>query len=101
MIHLTKLLLESLVVQSTYGVGPVLRPRLVVEIGDVRRFYSEKALGTFAGSDAPPNGSGQITGNHKAMSKIGYSSLRRIRFLFMDVYLQKTPVTEPVYRFME
>ena len=73
----------------------------MAEIGDVRRFHSKKALVAFAGIDAPPNDSGQIAGNHKAMSKIGSSSLRRTLFLIMGVYLQKSPVDEPVYQFMD
>ena len=73
----------------------------LAEIGDVRRFHSKKALVAFAGIDAPPNDSGQISGNHKAMSKIGSSALRRTLFLIMGVYLQNAPVDEPVYQFMD
>lgn len=101
MLRLAELLPEYPVVQSMYGVGPVLGPQLMAEIGDVQRFYSKKALVAFAGIDAPPNDSGQITGNHKAMSKIGSSSLRRTLFLIMSVYLQNAPVNEPVYQFMD
>ena len=64
-------------------------------------FWHEKALVAFAGIDAPPNDSGQISGNHKAMSKIGSSALRRTLFLIMGVYLQNAPVDEPVYQFMD
>ena len=35
------------------------------------------------------------------MSKIGASSLRRTLFLIMSVYLQRTPLDEPVYQFMD
>lgn len=92
---------EYPVVMELYGVGPALGPQLMAEIGDVRRFYSKKALVAFAGIDAPSNDSGQIVGNHKAMSKIGTSSLRRTLFLVMGVYLQTAPVDEPVYQFMD
>ena len=51
--------------------------------------------------DAPPNDSGDVTGKHKSMSKIGASSLRRALFLVMSVYLQNAPPDEPVYRFMD
>ena len=101
MLRLAELLPEYPVVQSMYGVGAVLGPQLMAEIGDVRRFYSKKALVAFAGIDAPPNDSGQITGNHKAMSKIGSSALRRTLFLIMSVYLQTAPTNEPVYQFMD
>ena len=101
MLRLAELLPEFPVVQKMYGVGPTLGPQLMAEIGDVRRFHSKKALVAFAGIDAPPNDSGQIAGNHKAMSKIGSSALRRALFLVMGVYLQNAPVDEPVYQFMD
>ncbi len=101
MLRLAERLPEYPVVQKMYGVGPTLGPQLMAEIGDVRRFYSKKALVAFAGIDAPPNDSGQIVGNHKAMSKIGSSALRRTLFLIMGVFLQNAPVDEPVYQFMD
>ena len=72
---------EYPVVMGMFGVGPTLGPQLMAEIGDVRRFHSKKALVAYAGIDAPPNDSGDVTGRHKAMSKIGASSLRRTLFL--------------------
>jgi transposase len=92
---------EYPVVMRMFGVGPTLGPQLMAEIGDVRRFYSKKALVAFTGIDAPPNDSGDVTGRHKAMSKIGASSLRRTLFLVMSVYLQNSPLDEPVYQFMD
>ena len=101
MLRLAESLPEYPVVQKMYGTGPTLGPQLMAEIGDVRRFHSKKALVAFAGIDAPPNDSGQIAGNHKAMSKVGSSALRRTLFLIMGVYLQNAPVDEPVYQFMD
>ena len=92
---------EYPVVMDMFGVGPALGPQLMAEIGDVRRFYSKKALVAYAGLDAPPNDSGDVTGRHRSMSKIGASSLRRTLFLVMSVYLQKAPLDEPVYQFMD
>ncbi len=92
---------EYPVVMEMFGVGPTLGPQLIAEIGDVRRFYSKKALVAFAGIDAPPNDSGDVTGRHKSMSKVGASSLRRTLFLVMSVYLQTSPLNEPVYQFMD
>ena len=88
-------------VMGMFGVGPTLGPQLMAEIGDVRRFYSKKALVAYAGIDAPPNDSGDVTGRHKAMSKVGASSLRRTLFLVMSVYLQNSPPDEPIYQFMD
>ena len=84
-----------------YDVGPTLGPQLMAEIGDVRHFHSKKALVAFAGIDAPPNDSRQVSGSHKAMSKIGSAALRRTLFLVMGVYLQNAPADEPVYLFMD
>lgn len=92
---------EYPVVMGMFGVGPALGPQLIAEIGDVRRFYSKKALVAYAGIDAPPNDSGDVTGRHKSMSKVGASSLRRTLFLVMSVYLQNSPSDEPVYQFMD
>ena len=85
-------------VMDMFGVGLTLGPQLIAEIGDVRRFYSKKALVAYAGLDAPPNDSGDVTGRHKSMSKIGASSLRRTLFLVMSVY---APLDEPVCQFMD
>ena len=84
-----------------FGVGPALGPQLIAEIGDVRRFHSKKALVAYAGIDAPPNDSGDVTGRHKGMSKIGTPSLRRTLFLVMSIYLQRSLLNEPVYLFMD
>ena len=101
MLTLAAQLPEYPVVMGMFGVGPTLGPQLIAEIGDVRRFYSKKALVAYAGLDAPPNDSGDVTGRHKSMSKVGASSLRRTLFLVMSVYLQNAPLDEPVYQFMD
>ena len=92
---------EYPIVMGMFGVGPTLGPQLMAEIGDVRRFHSKKALVAYAGIDAPPNDSGDVTGRHKAMSKIGAPSLRRTLFLVMNAYLENSPPDEPVYQFMD
>ena len=92
---------EYPVVMEMFGVGQVLGPQLMAEIGDVRRFHSKKALVAYAGIDALPNDSGDVTGRHRGMSKIGASSLRRTLFLIMSAYLQNAPLDEPIYQFMD
>ena len=84
-----------------FGVGPVLGPQLMAEIGDVRRFHSKKALVAFAGIDAPPYQSGQMDIRSRNISKRGSASLRRTLFLVMCVILQNSPTNEPVYQFMD
>ena len=101
MLTLAAQLPEYPVVMGMFGVGPTHGPQLIAEIGDVRRFYSKKALVAYAGLDAPPNDSGDVTGRHKSMNKVGASSLRRTLFLVMSVYLQNALLDEPVYQFMD
>ena len=92
---------EYPVVMKMFGIGPTLGPQLMAEIDDIRRFHSKKALVAFAGLDSPPNDSGQVTNNHKRMTKRGSPALRRTLFLVMSVILQNSPVNEPVYQFMD
>ena len=47
------------------GLGAVLAPRLIAEIGDVKRVYSRWALVAFAGPDASPYESGQFVGTRE------------------------------------
>ncbi|HWS30539.1 MAG TPA: IS110 family transposase [Clostridia bacterium] len=98
---LTVTLPEHPVVMRMYGVGPVLGPQLMAEIGDVRRFHSKKALVAFAGIDAPPYQSGTVDVRSRSITKRGSASLRRTLFLVMSVILQNAPEDEPVYRFMD
>ena len=92
---------EYPVVMQMFGVGPTLGPQRMAEIGDVRRFYSKKALVAFAGIDAPPYQSGTMDVRSRSISKRGSSSLRRTIFLVMSVILQQKPLDEPVYQFMD
>ena len=92
---------EYPVIMGMFGVDPTLGPQLMAEVGDVRRFHSKKALVAYAGIDSPPNDSGDVTGRHKAMSKVGASFLRRTLFPAMSIYLHNSPSDEPVYQFMD
>lgn len=89
---LVSILPEYPVVMDMFGVDPTLGPQFMAEIGDVRRFYSKKALVAYARLDAPLNDSGDVIGRHKSMSKVGASSLRRTLFLVMSIYLQNAPL---------
>ncbi len=68
---------EYNVVRSMNGVGDVLAPRLIAEIGDVRRFHSGSALIAYAGIDSPPYESGSFVGTKRRISKRGSSLLRK------------------------
>lgn len=86
---------EYSVVMDMFGVGPILGPQLMAEIGDVRRFHSKKALVAFAGIAAPPYQSGQMDVRSRSISKRGSASLRRTLFLAVGAILQCVPVDEP------
>lgn len=101
MLTLASSLPEYPVVMKMFGVGPTLGPQLMAEIGNIHRFHSKKALVAFAGLDSPPNDSGQVTNNHRRMTKRGSPALRRTLFLVMGVILQNAPADEPVYQFMD
>lgn len=76
--ELVKTLPEYPVVRAMSGVGDVLAPKLIAEIGDVRRFHNGKALVAYAGIDAQPYQSGQFLANNRKISKRGPSVLRKI-----------------------
>ncbi len=52
--ELARTLNEYEVVIDMRGVGDVLGPCIIEEIGDVRRFHSASALVAYSGLDAPP-----------------------------------------------
>jgi len=88
---LAKRLPEYQVVRAMGGVGDVLAPKLIAEIGDVRRFHSSKALIAYAGIDAPPYQSGQFVGTNRKISKRGSSTLRKIGYETMRVLKMNSP----------
>lgn len=83
--ELAKSLPEYSVVRAMGGVGDVLAPRLIAEIGDVRRFHSAKALIAYAGIDPPPYESGQFVGTNRRITKRGSSTLRKVGYEVMRV----------------
>jgi len=99
--ELAKTLPEYPVVRAMGGVGDVLAPKLIAEIGDVRRFHSGKALIAYAGIDAPPYESGKFVGTNRRISKRGSSTLRKIGYETMRVLkTHKEPKDNAVYRFI-
>ncbi len=88
-------------VMSMYGVGKVLCSQLIAEIGDVTKLRSGKSLIALAGIDPPPNQSGKDDPKSRSISKRGSPALRKTLFLIMTIYLQRQPVDEPVYQFLD
>lgn len=96
--ELAKNLPEYPVVRAMGGVGDVLAPKLIAEIGDARRFHNSKALIAYAGIDAPPYQSGQFTGTNRKISKRGSSVLRKIGYETMRVLkTHAAPADDAVY----
>lgn len=89
------------VVRAMNGVGDVLAPRFIAEIGDVRRFHSGGALIAFAGIDSPPFQSGSFTGTRRKISKRGSSLLRKTGYEAMKCLKTVKPAQDnAVYLYM-
>ncbi|MEA4820874.1 MAG: IS110 family transposase [Erysipelotrichales bacterium] len=98
--ELARSLKEYPIVRAMGGVGEVLAPKLIAEIGDVKRFHSGKALIAYAGIDAPPYQSGQFIGTNRRISKRGSSTLRKIGYETMRCLKTTKNVDDSVYQFM-
>ena len=99
--ELAKSLPEYPVVRAMGGVGETLAPRLMADIGDVRRFHSGKGLIAFAGIDAPPYQSGQFVGSERHISKRGSSAIRKTGYEVMrSLKTHREPEDSAVYHFI-
>lgn len=99
--ELAKTLPEYSTVRSMGGVGEVLAPKLMAEIGDVRRFHNAKALIAYAGIDPPPYESGQFVGSNRRITKRGSSTLRKVGYEVMRVLKShKEPEDNAVYQYI-
>jgi len=101
MLRLAESLPEFPVVSGLYGVGNVLGPQLIAEIGDVRRFPRKQSLVAFAGVDAPPYQSGSFESKDRKISKRGSALLRKTLFQIMVCILQTAPEGDPVFQFLD
>lgn len=98
--ELASTLIEYPIVQEMAGVGDRLAPRLIAEIGDIRRFKDGKSLIAFAGIDAPPHQSGQFTGTNRHISKRGSALLRKTGYEVMKCLKSNKPEDDSVYQYM-
>jgi len=92
--ELAKSLPEYSVVIEMHGVGEKLAPRIIAEIGDIRRYHSSKALIAYAGIDAPPYQSGNFTGTNRKISKRGSRYLRKTGYEIMKCVKCKVPIKD-------
>lgn len=91
---LAKQLPEYITVRSMAGVGDILAPCLIAEIGDVRRFANGKCLIAYAGIDAPPFQSGTFSGSRRSISKRGSPVLRKAGFEAMQCLKRNKPTED-------
>ena len=98
--RLAALLPEYPVVSKFYGVGDILGPQLMAEIGDVYRFRSKGSLVCFAGLEAPPYQSGKFESEDRSISKKGSPHLRKVLFQIMDCYLKQSPPMSRSFNFL-
>ena len=99
--ELAKNLKEYATVRAMPGVGDTLAPRIIAEIGDIRRFHRSSALVAFAGIDAPPYQSGRINMSKRHISTRGSSYLRRTGYEIMQcIKIAKPTQDDAVCRFM-
>ena len=92
---------EYPIVMRMFGVGPVLGPQLMAEIGDVRRFERKQSLVAFAGVDAPPCQSGTFESKNRHISKRASPRLRKTLFQVMSTIIQHAPADDPVFQFLD
>lgn len=96
-----KSLPEYSVIREMPCIGDTLAPRIIAEIGDVRRFKNKHSLIAFAGIDAPPYQSGSFSASERHISKRGNSYLRKTGFEIMQCLIQHKPDGDPVYDFIQ
>jgi len=98
--RLASLLPEYNIVMDFRGVGEILGPQLIAEIGDVYRYPKKSSLVRFAGLEPVENKSGKFQGK-ETISKQGSPHLRKALFQVMDGILKHQPADDPVFRFLD
>lgn len=101
MSELAKSLPEYSVVREMPCIGDALAPRIIAEIGDVRRFKNKHSLIAYAGIDAPPYQSGNFNATERHISKRGNKYLRKTGYEIMQCLIMHKPTNSPVYDFIE
>ncbi|MCI7499720.1 MAG: IS110 family transposase [Oscillospiraceae bacterium] len=92
---------EYSVVKEMDCIGDTLAPRIIAEIGDVRRFKNKPSLIAYAGIDAPPYQSGAFHASERHISKRGNSYLRKTGYEIMQSLINHKPADHAVYDFIQ
>ena len=98
--ELAKSLPEFSIIREMPCIGDTLAPRIIAEIGDIRRFKNKHSLIAYAGIDAPPYQSGAFNATERHISKRGNSYLRKTGYEIMQSLIQHKPIGDPVYDFI-
>lgn len=96
-----KTLPEYSVIRELPCIGDTLAPRIIAEIGDVRRFKNKHSLIAYAGIDAPPYQSGAFNATERHISKRGNSYLRKTGYEIMQSLIKHKPEDDAVYDFIQ
>ncbi len=99
--ELAKSLPEYSVVKNFACVGDTLAPRVIAEIGDIRRFKHKHSLIAYAGIDAPPYQSGTFNATERHISKRGNSYLRKTGYEIMQSLMMHKSDGNPIYDFIQ
>ena len=91
---------EYSVVMEFRGVGDILGPQLIAEIGDIYRYLKKSSIVRFAGLEPVENSSGKFQGKEK-ISKQGSPHLRKTLFQVMDCLLKHAPADDPIFQFLD
>ena len=98
--NFAKTLPEYSVVRDMQCIGDTLAPRIIAEIGDVRRFKNRNALIAYSGIDTPPYQSGAFNAAERHISKRGNSYLRKTGYEIMQSLIKHKPIGDPIYDFI-
>ena len=98
--RLASLLPEYPVAIAFYGVGEILGPQLMAEVGDIYRYPKKSSIVRFAGLEPVENQSGKFSGK-ESISKQGSPHLRKTLFQIMDCVLTNAPADEPIFQFLD
>jgi len=82
-------------------IGETLAPRIIAEIGDVRRFRNKHSLIAYTGIDSPPYQSGNFNASERHISKRGNKYLRKTGYEIMQSLIKHKPVNNAVYDYIQ
>jgi len=98
--RLASLLPEYPIARAFYGVGDILCPQLIAEVGDIRRYPKKSSIVRFFGLEPVERQSGKFRGQ-ESISKQGSPHLRKTLFQIMDSILENAPTDDPVFQFLD